>query len=50
MIGAKTSERKWVKEEIAQSEARGNGLFGIYIHNIKDSQYVDKFLVYHIPI
>jgi hypothetical protein len=36
LIGAKTSERKWVKEEIAQSEARGNGLFGIYIHNIKD--------------
>ena len=36
LIGAKTSERKWVKEEISQSEARGNGLFGIYIHNIKD--------------
>lgn len=36
LIGAKTSERKWVREEIKQSEARGNGLFGIYIHNIKD--------------
>lgn len=36
LIGAKTSERKWVREEIRQSEARGNGLFGIYIHNIKD--------------
>jgi hypothetical protein len=36
LIGAKTSERKWVKEEISQSEQRGNGLFGIYIHNIKD--------------
>ncbi|SRR6266404_7496345 len=36
LIGAKTSERKWVKEEITQSEARGNGLFGIYIHNIKN--------------
>jgi hypothetical protein len=36
LIGAKTSERKWVREEIKQSEERGNGLFGIYIHNIKD--------------
>jgi hypothetical protein len=36
LIGAKTSEMKWVKEEIKQSEERGNGLFGIYIHNIKD--------------
>ena len=36
LIGAKTSERKWVREEIAQSEACGNALFGIYIHNIKD--------------
>ncbi len=35
LIGAKTSERKWVREEINQSEQRGNGLFGIYIHNIK---------------
>ena len=36
LIGAKTSERKWVREEINQSEASGNGLFGIYIHNIKN--------------
>lgn len=36
LIGAKTSERKWVKEEISQSEQCGNALFGIYIHNIKD--------------
>jgi hypothetical protein len=36
LIGAKTSERKWVREEIRQSEERGNGIFGIYIHNIKD--------------
>jgi hypothetical protein len=35
LIGAETSSRKWVQEEIAQSEKRGNGLFGIYIHNIK---------------
>ena len=36
LIGAKTSERKWVQEEITQSEKRGNGLLGIYIHNIKN--------------
>jgi hypothetical protein len=36
LIGARTSERRWVKEEIKQSEDRGNGLLGIYIHNIKD--------------
>jgi hypothetical protein len=36
LIGAQTSQRKWVKEEIRQSEARGNGLLGIYIHSIKD--------------
>lgn len=32
LIGAKTSERKWVKYEIDESLKRGNGLFGIYIH------------------
>lgn len=26
LIGAKTSERRWVREEIQLSEARGNGL------------------------
>jgi MTH538 TIR-like domain (DUF1863) len=36
LIGAKTSERRWVREEIRQSEERRNGLLGIYIHNIKD--------------
>lgn len=33
LIGAKTSERKWVKYEIDESIKRGNGLLGIYIHN-----------------
>jgi len=32
LIGAKTSERKWVKYEIDESLKRGNGLLGIYIH------------------
>lgn len=36
LIGAKTSESKWVKYEINQSLEKGNGLIGIYIHNLKD--------------
>ena len=36
LIGAKTSERKWVKYEIEESHKRGNGMLGIYIHNIKN--------------
>ena len=36
LIGAETSSRKWIKYEIEKSYERGNGLLGIYIHNIKD--------------
>lgn len=36
LIGSQTSYRRWVRYEIERSLARGNGLFGIYIHNIKD--------------
>lgn len=36
LIGAKTSERKWVKYEIKESYKRGNGLLGIYINRIED--------------
>ncbi|MFM9500355.1 TIR domain-containing protein [Streptomyces galilaeus] len=36
LIGAETSKRRWVNYEISQSIERGNGLFGIYIHNIRD--------------
>ena len=36
LIGAETSSREWVKYEIEKSYERGNGLLGIYIHNIKD--------------
>ena len=35
LIGAKTSERKWVKHEIDESLKKGNGLLGIYIHQCK---------------
>lgn len=37
LIGAQTSTRDHVHYEIDQSHKRGNGLLGIYIHNVKDS-------------
>ena len=36
LIGAKTSERRWVKHEIEESVTKGNKLLGIRIHNMKD--------------
>src|SRR5881296_313625 len=38
LIGAETSTRPYVDYEIKQSHNRGNGLLGIYIHNMKDSE------------
>lgn len=35
LIGAQTARRKWVEYEIQQSYQRGNGILGIYIHNVK---------------
>lgn len=37
LIGTETSKRPYVKYEIKKSYVRGNGLLGIYIHNMKDS-------------
>lgn len=36
LVGAKTCNSRWVKYEIEQSIARGNGLLGINIGGIKD--------------
>ena len=36
LIGAETSQRKYVKYEIKRSYARGKGILGIRIHNLKD--------------
>lgn len=36
LIGAQTAQRQYVSYEISKSISRGNGLFGIFIHNIKD--------------
>ncbi|SRR6266487_2489627 len=36
LIGNQTSTREWVQYEIMESYKKGNGLLGIYIHNVKD--------------
>jgi len=36
LIGAETNTRQWVDFEIEQSRKTGNGMLGIYIHNIRD--------------
>ena len=36
LIGAETSTRPYVRYEITESLNKGNGLLGIYIHNMKD--------------
>lgn len=36
LIGAETATRPWVLYEIKESWTRGNGLLGVYIHNIRD--------------
>jgi MTH538 TIR-like domain (DUF1863) len=36
LIGAFTNEREYIKYELQQSHAKGNGLLGIYIHQCKN--------------
>ena len=36
LIGPETNSREWVRYEVRRSYERGNGLLGIYLHNIKD--------------
>jgi hypothetical protein len=36
LIGAETASRQYVGYEIKQSHNRGNGMLGIFIHNMKD--------------
>ena len=35
LIGSDTANSRWVNYEIQQSLDRGNGLVGVYIHNVK---------------
>lgn len=36
LIGRETYDRKYVRYEISESYRKGNGLLGVYIHNIED--------------
>lgn len=36
LVGSETASRKWVDYEIRKAWNEGKGLFGIYIHNLKD--------------
>ena len=36
LIGADTSGKKWIDYEITSSHKKGNGMLGIYVHNLKD--------------
>jgi len=38
LIGSDTANRSYVSYEIERSAARGNGILGIRIHNIKDAE------------
>ncbi len=35
LIGPETSSREWVRYELQQSYSKGNGIIGVYLHNIK---------------
>jgi len=37
LIGSETSSREYVRYEIQESYKRGNGIVGIYIHNLKNN-------------
>lgn len=38
LIGSDTYNKKWINYEILSSYKRGNGLLGIYVHNIKNAK------------
>lgn len=36
LVGSETADREWVRYEIERAWTEGKGLFGIYIHNLRD--------------
>lgn len=36
LIGSETAGKKWINYEITSSHKKGNGMLGIYIHQVKD--------------
>lgn len=49
LVGARTCSSRWVKYEIEQSKARGNGLLGIDVSKIKDLNRSTTHLCGQIP-
>jgi len=37
LIGSDTAGKQWIDYEIKSSHKKGNGILGIYVHNVKDS-------------
>ena len=37
LIGSDTAGKKWIDYEITSSHNKGNGILGIHVHNVKDS-------------
>ncbi len=50
LIGSETAQRPWVKYEIAESIARKNGLLGIHIHHLKNSEPSSSLFRGAIPV
>ena len=46
-IGAQTAGRQYINYEIDKSIARGNGILGVHIHNLKDKKTDVKGAVPH---
>lgn len=38
LIGSATASRKWIKYEIGEGWIEGKGVFGVYVHNLKDQR------------
>lgn len=49
LVGEKTCSSRWVKYEIEQSKARGNGLLGVDISKIKNLQGITSERCGEIP-
>ncbi len=46
LVGSQTAGRKWIDYEIKKAWDDGKGLFGIYIHNLRDPRYANDFPFY----
>jgi hypothetical protein len=49
LVGRHTAARPWVRYEILRSIRQGNGLFGVYVHHLKDAVGVRDLGPNHPP-